>query len=363
MPLQAINKTFYKVADFISWQKAKNLRLAPQFQRRSVWKPGAKSFLIDTIVRGYPIPIIFIRDRRVNPDNFEPIREIVDGQQRLRTLISYVAPDLLEDYNPNRDHFFVKRNHNKELAGKDFSELTFEDKSAILNYEFSVHVLPSSMDDREIIQVFRRMNSTNYSLNKQELRNAHYYGEFKSAVYLLAEEQLQRWRTWKTFTDDDISRMIEVEHTAECIILIINGEISGKSSAKLDYAFREYDETFSGREEVEKRFRHVMDVIDNHFAAEMPGFIFFKKTLIYTFFAFMYEILFGLDQPTNKVLKLKQLTTDEVSKIKQVNERIRERAAPTPVLEATDRRTTNPKERKNLYEYLLKNVRHVKENK
>jgi hypothetical protein len=42
------------------------------------------------------------------------------------------------------------------------------------------------------------MNSTNYSLTKQELRNAHYYGELKTAAYQLAAEQLQRWREWKT---------------------------------------------------------------------------------------------------------------------------------------------------------------------
>jgi hypothetical protein len=47
MPIQ---KTFYRVGDFVSWQKAGTLELSPAFQRRSVWKPGAKSFLIDTRV-------------------------------------------------------------------------------------------------------------------------------------------------------------------------------------------------------------------------------------------------------------------------------------------------------------------------
>lgn len=46
--LLTIQKTFYKVADFISWKKAEILDLSPYFQRRSVWTKGAKSLLIDS---------------------------------------------------------------------------------------------------------------------------------------------------------------------------------------------------------------------------------------------------------------------------------------------------------------------------
>jgi len=90
-----IQKTLYKVADFVSWLKNRQLELSPEFQRRSVWKPGAKSYLIDTIIKGMPIPIIFLRDKRTDISQFEPIREVVDGQQRLRTVLSFVCPEYL----------------------------------------------------------------------------------------------------------------------------------------------------------------------------------------------------------------------------------------------------------------------------
>ena len=67
----SLKKTFFTVSNFISWQKAKSLVLTPKFQRRSVWKIGAKSFLIDTIVRNFPIPIIFLRDRRTDSNTLE----------------------------------------------------------------------------------------------------------------------------------------------------------------------------------------------------------------------------------------------------------------------------------------------------
>jgi uncharacterized protein with ParB-like and HNH nuclease domain len=350
---QSIQKTFYKVSDFISWQKAKTLVLVPFFQRRAVWKPGAKSYLIDTIVRGLPIPIIFLRDRRPDPDQFEPIREVVDGQQRLRTVLSYISPELLTDYAREKDFFTVKRAHNLDLTGKTFAELEPDLKRAILDYEFDVHVLPPRIDDREIIQIFRRMNSTNYSLTKQELRNAHYYGEFKTAAYQLAAEQLQRWREWKTFTEDNISRMQEVELTSECLIMIIEGKIVGKSAAHIDQAYEKFDEQFVEREEVEYRFRTIMDTLHNKFSKELPEFVFFKKTLIYTFFAFVYELQLGRQKSLIKHIKPKELTENQITTAKLLSDKIRKRSAPQPVLEATDRRTTNPKERKILLNYLI----------
>lgn len=359
MKVTSIQKTFYKVGDFISWQKAGNLELSPFFQRRSVWKLGAKSFLIDTIVRGLPIPIVFLRDQRIDPKKYEPVREVVDGQQRLRTVISFVAPELLQDFDPKRDAFIVKKTHNKEMAGKAFTELDDETKRAILEYEFDVHIFPSRVDDREIIQIFRRMNSTNFNLNTQERRNAEYFGEFKTSVYGLAGEQLNRWRKWKTFNEDDIARMSEVEHTAECFLLIINGQVSGKSAPRIDKAFSEFDEIFPHKDRLERRFRKVMDTIDLHFSKELPEFAFFKKTLLYTFFGLVYSLIYS-NQSVGKPVKSAALNNKQVSTIKLLAERISRRTAPENVLEASDRRTTNPKERGILYKYLLQNVKNAK---
>jgi len=66
MQTHQVSKTNYKVSDFIAWAKAGTLILSPSFQRRSVWPIGAKSFLLDTIVRGLPIPIIFLRDQKTD---------------------------------------------------------------------------------------------------------------------------------------------------------------------------------------------------------------------------------------------------------------------------------------------------------
>jgi len=347
-----IQKTNYKVSDFISWKKRGNLILSPDFQRRSVWKPGAKSFLLDTIYNNLPIPIIFLRDLGTDTETFEPKREVVDGQQRLRTIIAFIAPQLIDGYNVKNDGFVVKKTHNPFLAGKLFSELDDQTKQRILDYEFSVHVLPSNMDDREVIQIFRRMNSTNYSLNPQELRNAQFFGEFKTLVYELASEQLNIWRDWKTFSEDDIARMNEVEHTTECVISMLTGTINGKTASLIDKYYNLYDENFPEKSEIELRFRCIMDIIYTSFNTNKDSFAFFKKTLNYVFFIYMYDLIFGLTSSLNKHRSPNTLSVGQISKIKLANERIEKKTVSSAVIESTERRTTNPKERKILFDYL-----------
>src|SRR5216684_4413380 len=161
-----------------------------QVQCRSEWKKGAKSYLVDTIMRGLPIPVIFLREKATDLKTFKPALEVVDGQQRLRTLISFIAPADTPDFDPARDDFRIKKSHNREHADKAFLDLPSKLQQQILDYQFSVTVFPASTADEEIYQIFARMNATGLRLNAQELLNAEYFGEFKSLALSLAAEQI-----------------------------------------------------------------------------------------------------------------------------------------------------------------------------
>ncbi len=350
--LMTIQKTFYKVADFISWQKKGGLVLSPHFQRRSVWNKGAKSYLIDTVYKGLPVPIIFLRDMGIDKTTYEPIREVVDGQQRLRTLISYIAPELLEDFDPVQDEFLVRRTHNKDLAETKFSLLDEEIQDKIRNYEFNVHILSSNVDDRDIIQIFRRMNSTNYALKKQELLNSQYFGEFKTSQYDLAAEQLTQWRDWQTFNETDISRMAEVELTSELTISMIEKKVMGKSTSKIEECYKKFDEIYTNRKIAEDRYRKTMDFITENFPGNLNDFIFYQKRVFYTFFMVIYDSLYGVSSGVDKKITPRKVSSTWIQALKQKSDRIKNRTAPDTVLEATDRRTTNPKERDILFKYL-----------
>src|SRR4051812_37812724 len=105
-----ITRTTYRVADFLSWQRGSNLNLRPPFQRGSVWSPKAKSFFIDTVVKGFPVPLLFIQDK-TDPKTYEPKRLVVDGQQRIRTVLAFVDIACLSD-RQDSDSFTVLRMHN-----------------------------------------------------------------------------------------------------------------------------------------------------------------------------------------------------------------------------------------------------------
>jgi hypothetical protein len=314
-----IAKTVYKVSDFLSWQRNNSLVLSPSFQRRSVWPAAAKSFFIDTVVRGLPIPIIFLREQ-IDLKTLEPIREVVDGQQRLRTLISFIEPQLLKDFDLDRDSFVVKKTHNPDISGKTFSHLLPSIRRKILNYDFSVHVLSSDTDDREVLQIFARMNATGIKLNAQELRNADYYGIFKDFAYDLGYEHLNHWRTWKIFSENDIARMAEVEETSDLMLLMLDG-LHGKNQGVLDKTYAKYEEDFPEATELARRFRTVMDKIDQTFGSRIQSSAFSRKTFFHTLFTFYYDLLFGLNTPLERK-KPKDLPSTIVAALEETSDQI-----------------------------------------
>lgn len=354
MKIFDVTRTLYKVSDFLGWQKSGTLISSPSFQRRSVWKKGAKSYLIDTIVRGLPIPILFLRERRTDLNSFEPIREVIDGQQRIRTLFSFISPELLKDLNEDRDIFTVLRSHNKELAGKPFRKLSDDIKARILDYQFSVHVLPPGIDDREVLQIFARMNSTGTKLNNQELRNAEFFGEFKTCMYELALKHLNRWRNWKIFTEDNISRMAEVELTSELAIFMLDG-ISAKKKSIIDKSYKDYDEDFPQRAEIERRFDKVMDSIDDTLGSEISILPYKNKTLFYGLFVIIYGILFDSKSLTERI-KAAQLTQQHINNLRAFAEKIEKKDIALELLHAITHRTTDGSSRKELVKHLLSAV-------
>lgn len=352
MRVWEISKTTYKVSDFISWQRAKTLELSPSFQRRPVWKPGAKSFLVDSVVRGLPIPIIFLREQKTDLASLEPKREVVDGQQRIRTLLSFIDPSLLKDFHPQMDSFTVQEEHNKDLADKPFQQFPPHVRQQILDYQFSVHILPAQVDDREVLEIFARMNATGVKLNPQELRNAEFFGKFKSAMYQLATEQLYRWREWKIFSEYDIARMQEVELTSELALMMHRG-ITHKLQKSIDDVYEKKDKKFPERSEVMTRFRTVMETLDDKLGKEIAALIFKARPLFYVLFTFVYDLQFGLGSALEKK-KPKPVSSEAIARIRLVSTKLENKTAPEQVLESVARRTTNAGSRLAILNYLKK---------
>lgn len=351
MDLANTLRTAYKTSDFIAWQQNAALDLQPRFQRRQVWKPGAKSYFLDSVIRGFPIPSLIFRDKPTNLSSLISAREVVDGQQRLRTLLAFISPTLLKDYDASKDDFTIAKAHYPELAGMRFNDLPPDKRQRILDYQFTVHIFPAATDDRDVLEVFARMNATGVKLNKQELRNAAFYGFFKVTAFRLATEQLQRWLKTGVFGDRDIGRMAEVEFTSELIILMMNG-ISEGSAKLIDKHYKDYDQKFDAQETVEERFHAVMDQLGHFDYAQMPRMS--NRTLFYCLYAAVHGLMFGATGLAKK--KHRSLANDEIKAITQAGKRLSEGTAPQAIQQLTERRMTHAKERKQVTEYLTKSL-------
>ena len=78
------DKAVYTPNDFVLWQENEVFEISPKFQRRPVWRTPARSYFIDTLLRGMTVPPLYFRITQ-NRDKTKTIREVVDGQQRVRS--------------------------------------------------------------------------------------------------------------------------------------------------------------------------------------------------------------------------------------------------------------------------------------
>lgn len=344
-------RTVFTVSQFLDWQRAGTLNLNPIFQRRPVWKLSAKSQFIDSIVRGYPIPIILLR-RVQDLDTLSTTMEVVDGQQRLRTLLAYVDSDCLHDLDEATDLFKVRKIHNKEIAAKRFRELPKSVKEAILSYELSTHVLPATTSDELVFRIFARLNSTGLSLKPQEIRNAEWHGVFKSLVYDLSFQNLACWRAWKVFSGDAISRMDEAEAVSEYLLTMLHG-ITGKSHRRISEYYKKYDESLPGESALRDRFEKTISAMDKNIGQAIPGSPFRRAALFYSLFAAIYDHLYGLGSPLKRT-RPKSLPANVAKEFLLLSARIRSRDLDEKVQDAMDRATGDKARRDERHSFIMR---------
>ncbi|MBU1059078.1 MAG: DUF262 domain-containing protein [Proteobacteria bacterium] len=290
----------YSINDFLEWYDNDQLVLAPKFQRRSVWTDSARSFLLDTIVQGKPIPKIFIR-QSVNQKTRKTIREVVDGQQRLRSVLSYL-----------KDGFAISRKHNKEFGGYFFSqlnELGDETQNTILNYEISVDLL-INMSDVEVLDIFSRLNSYSVTLNEQEKINALHFGPFKRLADNIGHELNDFWIKNRILSEHKILRMDEVSLVADLLISITEG-IKPKKKIKSYYAQfeREYEHDV---DILKERFVSTINLIDDVFKGSLSTSEFKRVQLFYSLFTSFYYLEYGLPGIDKGREKISELNSSKV---------------------------------------------------
>lgn len=230
--------------------KENQLVLTTEFQRNSVWPKAAKAYLIDTILNDKPIPILFFQ-RITSAQSTRPQYMVVDGQQRLRAIFEYL------------DGRFAVSDTDGPWRNKKFEALSRDQQQQLLNYDLIVEEL-SGYSEKDIRDMFLRMNKYVVKLSPQEMRHAKYKGKFKDFVDKIGA--WKQWRDYRIFSDSQIARMRPTEFVAELAVLLIEGPQDKKTV--LDLYYGEYRERFEAGNTVEKLLAEYLQWI----AATVPNF-------------------------------------------------------------------------------------------
>ncbi|WP_028591463.1 DUF262 domain-containing protein [Paenibacillus massiliensis] len=142
------------------------INLDPEYQREYKFTEKDESLLIESILIGIPIPVIYLSSDITKVPH---IANVIDGQHRLRAVYRFLT-----------DKFKLKGlDHLKDLNDRKFTELPPETRNKLLfqshlTFE-NIHVQNNPKLEMEI---FKRYNQGTHPLSKQEIRHAVYRSEF-----------------------------------------------------------------------------------------------------------------------------------------------------------------------------------------
>jgi len=284
------------IQDILNYQKSDELDIAPWYQRRSVWSSSQKAYLINTLLVRMPIPSIYMR-YTVDLERERVIKEIVDGQQRLRAVIEFT-----------NDGFAVR--HPEHKARVKYSSLKDSQKRDFLVTNLSVGVLVNAtMPD--VIEMFGRLNSVSKQLNDQEKRNANFSGEYKQFCLDEAAKRIEFWRQNGVFTANDIARMQEVQYISDIVRNILDG-LSDFSQSALSEIYKRFEDEFPEQESTKKRLDRIFDLLLSVRANTIKDTIFSRSPVL---FSLMLAIN---DRPSLTSRKLEQAMQEVDAKFNSV---------------------------------------------
>lgn len=210
------------ITDLVNLHARHQLNLDPGFQRQSVWAERDRSKLIDSILRNYPLPAIFIYKRE---DNGRIIYDVIDGKQRLESILMFMGA--------LRGRYWVKTQlpNSNDTEWIDWSRICKKKLQPLIE-GYKIPVIEVDGDIGDIIDVFVRINSTGKALTPQEKRHAKYYNSpFLREADKLARRYESYFRDMAIMSSAQISRMKHIELMCELMISIHQGDVVNRKSA------------------------------------------------------------------------------------------------------------------------------------
>jgi hypothetical protein len=240
--------TSFTIAEYCQQMAEKSIVVNRNYQRSNkVWPVAARSFLIDTILNGFPLPKLSLY-QKTDLRTRKTVKEIVDGQQRSHAILDFFNDEL-------------RVSSRGDFHGKLYSGLTPEEQQSFLDYQLSVDLFVDATE-ADIRELFRRVNSYNVPLNPQEKRHSTYQGPFKWFVLQQSNNYAQTFKDLGTFNESQLSRMEDAKFIADICVALEDGLISA-SERRIDKLYEQFDENFPVEAEYESRIADgINDVLE-----------------------------------------------------------------------------------------------------
>lgn len=240
------------IAEFWENEQLKKYNYDPPYQRLSVWSEEKQSFFIDSLLRNYPVPPIFLH-KKIDDATGKQTFDVIDGKQRLTSIIQFI-----NDKIPA-----ISDKDNDILSGVYFKDLdTLENgkfKKQFWRYELQIQYVDT--EDREIIDnLFDRLNRNGVPLSGQELRQAKYHdSKLLKIVDQLSQNIFWRQRTQKFET----ARMEDKEFISELLFEVIEQQpIDARTQKLIDNYYEKYKDNEELLNAQINLFQQITDFLD-----------------------------------------------------------------------------------------------------
>lgn len=281
-----LDNSTYSVAELRDMLGRKDLVVNTSYQRGAgLWPPSARSYFIDTMLMGFPFPKLYFYES-LDRSSRRVIREIVDGQQRITSIMDFV-----------QDKFSLT-SVSRQYEGMKFSELPDDIQMEFLSHPIPVDVIRNATKS-EILEMFRRMNAYTLPLNESEKRNAQYHGPFKWFVNTLTDELSATIVGFNILTNRQIVRMLDAELIADMVLSLESGIVS-TSPALLTKLYSRYEEQFDKEQEYRDQIREFFEFINQQLTDFKDSYL-MKAYSVHTLFCAYVLNKVGLPDENNEL--------------------------------------------------------------
>ena len=198
------------IQDITNHYKNGHLNLTPGFQRDSVWRDRDRMKLIDSVLRNYPLPSIFLY-RREEKGNI--VYDVIDGKQRIESILMFIGV-----IRGNRFSSWSQLPGREHAEWVDWGTLRKRQlQHKVTGYK--LQAIEVEGDPADIIDLFVRINSTGKALTGAEKRHARYYNsDFLRKAGQLARRYEKYFLSNRILNRSQVSRMKHVELVCELMV-------------------------------------------------------------------------------------------------------------------------------------------------